>query len=62
MTYELKRDILRAMDVRVTLWPADHAPRYAIEASVPLGDEDGGAGCIVTSSTRSSTPSRSAPR
>lgn len=62
LTYELKRDILRAMDVRVTLWPADHAPRYAIEASVPLGDEDGGAGCIVTSSTRSSTPSRSAPR
>jgi hypothetical protein len=38
LTYELQREILRAMDVRVTLWPAGHEPRYLIEASIPLGD------------------------
>lgn len=50
LNYALKRDILTAMDVRVTLWPAGHRPRYAIAASIPLpAGEDGP---IVSSTTR----------
>jgi site-specific DNA recombinase len=53
LTYDLKRDILRAMDVRVTLWPAGHEPRYVIDAGIPLDDADlSGEGGMVSETTR----------
>lgn len=42
LTYRQKRDLLAALDVNVTLYRADHEPRYAITASIPI---DGA--CIV---------------
>ena len=48
-TYPLKRDVLTALDVRVTLYPAGHEPRYVIEAAVPLPEEADAA--IVSSTT-----------
>jgi hypothetical protein len=41
--------VLTALDVRVTLYPADHEPRYIIEAAVPLPEEADAA--IVSSTT-----------
>jgi site-specific DNA recombinase len=38
-TYELRREILAALEATVTLWRADHTPRYEIGLSVPLLDE-----------------------
>jgi len=52
LTYELKRDMLRAMDVQVILWPADHEPRYQIEASVPFETASENGDAIVSSTTR----------
>ncbi len=36
LTYQQKRDLLRALGVQVTLYPAAHTPRYTITASLPL--------------------------
>lgn len=36
LTYQQKRDLLSALDVRVKLYRMDHTPRYEITASLPL--------------------------
>lgn len=50
LTYPLKRDILTALDVRVTLYPAGHEPRYTIQAAIPLPEE--GDDAIVSNTSR----------
>jgi hypothetical protein len=39
LTYTEKRAALDALGIGVTLYRADHAPRYVIEANIPLGRE-----------------------
>jgi len=36
LAYGQKRDLLTALDLRVVLHPANHAPRYTVTASLPL--------------------------
>jgi hypothetical protein len=36
MPCEIKREVLRALDVKVVVYPHDHEPRYEIKASGPL--------------------------
>jgi hypothetical protein len=50
MTYERRRLALDALGVTVTIWHADQRPRYRIEASIPLGGDDGG---LAVSTSRS---------
>ena len=40
LTYQQKRDLLTALDVRVLLYPTNHTPRYTITASLPLCSTD----------------------
>ena len=40
MTYQDKRDALEGFGIRATVWGRDHAPRYVIEANVPLSETD----------------------
>jgi len=40
VTYAEKRLALEALGVQVQLWGANHEPRYAITAHIPLGEND----------------------
>lgn len=42
LTYQHKRDLLTALDVRVRLFRNDHTPRYEITASLPLDSAESG--------------------
>jgi hypothetical protein len=42
MTYDQRRELLTALDVRVLLYPASHTPRYEASASLPLDVSDEG--------------------
>jgi site-specific DNA recombinase len=39
MSYQKKRAMLRDFDVRVTLWPRNHEPRYTIDWAFDLDDQ-----------------------
>jgi site-specific DNA recombinase len=39
MSYQKKRAMLRDFEVRVTLWPRDHEPRYTIDWAFDLEDQ-----------------------
>jgi len=60
LTYQERRDLLAALDVRVRLYRKDHTPRYEITASLPF--EPDMAGDIVSQPYVVSCPSRSAHR
>lgn len=38
LTYAQKRLVLEALGVQVKVWPANHTPRWQIEARVPFSD------------------------
>lgn len=40
LSYSQKRDLLAALGIRVTLYRADHTPRYVIETNIPVGEGD----------------------
>jgi hypothetical protein len=39
LDYDQRRELLTALDLRVSLYPADHTPRWAIKASLPFGED-----------------------
>jgi len=40
LNYDARRDLLTALDLRVTLYPTSHTPRYTITASLPLTQDE----------------------
>lgn len=51
LSYELKRDVLTALDVRVVLFPESHGHRFDIEASIPFSALDERDNVIANSTT-----------
>jgi hypothetical protein len=51
LSYELKRDVLTALDVRVVLFPESNGHRYDIEASIPFSALDERDSVIANSTT-----------
>lgn len=50
LNYAQRRDLLAALGMRVTLFRADHEPRYVIESNIPLDGCEGGNSAIVATS------------
>ena len=51
LSYELKRDVLTALDVRVVVFPESNGHRYDIEASIPFSALDERDSVIANSTT-----------
>ncbi len=54
LTYQERRNLLSALDVRVRLYRKDHTPRYEVTASLPIEAER--AGDVVSQRNTSSSP------
>jgi hypothetical protein len=60
LTYQERRDLLSALDVRVRLYRKDHTPRYEVTASLPI--EADRAGDVVSQPYAVLSPSHSGHR